>query len=500
MVKRASAVALLTILVRLPTLWEPRWYSDEGTFTTVAWVHSLGVPLYSGVFDINPPGIYWLYGALLRAGADQHHFVVQAALLIAVLVSVLCVFSIAANWYGSNVALAAALLAAVALSLPTLDGDLLNIEIAALPFFLAAFVMSLKTGTLSAVLAGIFAGCALIIRPSFVLDSLAILVVLSAGFTTARRTILALLGGVLVVGAALIALASGHSLGPYVSQAMPLQRAYVIWANGGSLSPLILRLTLAVAVAALWYWRAHATSWRPLAVWLPASIAASSITPRELSHYAVEVIPPLAIAIAALIAFGLGRVDGHRPWLRRAATTLGAALGLALLVTTAEAALVLPPREVALMRGTSPPPPFLHNFSYAALPGYYGRWASSVVQDPFRAEAIDAFPGPFAEEAKEAQELGRLTAGSRPTLQVLGDRAWVYFLSRLRPATPYVAMNSAFRLDPGASSRVAESITSQGADFVAVADVPRAEWLEKLEAADYQAVAIAPWPTYRAPF
>jgi hypothetical protein len=500
MIKRASAVALLTILVRLPTLWEPRWYSDEGTFTTVAWVHSLGGPLYSGVFDINPPGIYWLYGVLLRAGADQHHFVVQAALLIAVLVSALCIFWIASPWFGPNVGMGAAVLAAAGLSLPTLDGDLLNIEIAALPFFLAALLMSLKKGTLPAVLAGMLAGCALLIRPSFVLDSLAILVVLSAGFTSARRVILALLGAVLVVGAAVIALASGNALGPYVSQAMPLQRAYVMWANGGSFSPLILRLAIALAVAVLWYRRAHGANWRPLAVWLPASVAASSITPRELSHYAVEVIPPLAIAIAALIAFGLGRVDGHRRLPRLAATTLGAALGLGLLVTAAEAVLVLPPREVALMRGTSPPPPFLHNFSYGALPGYYGRWASSVVQHPFRAEAIDGFPGPFAEEAKEAQQLDRLTAGSRPTLQVLGDRAWVYVLSRLRPATPYIAMNSAFRLDPSASSRVAESITSREADFVAVADVPRAEWLGKLEAAHYEPVPTAPWPTYRAPF
>ncbi len=484
------------VLVRLPTLWEPRWYSDEGTFTTVAWVHSLGRPLYSGVFDINPPGIYWLYGALLRLGGEQHHVVIQAALLIAVLVSVLCVYGIGSTWFGSRVGVAAAGLAAVGLSLPTLDGDLLNIEIAALPFFLTALLLATRSSAGTAFAVGIFGACALLIRPSYALDSIAILALIWMSPGRGRRMLLAVAGGALVLAAAAAALAIGDALPAYLGEAMPLQRAYVVWANGGSLFPLAIRLAIALGVAALWFWPVRRKPWAPLAIWLPASIAAASITPRELSHYSVEVLPPAALAIALALSSGLVRLSPHHRRQRRLALIGAFPLALVAMVMTAEAALIIPPREVALLDGTSAPPPFLHNFSYPDLPAYYARWATWAVQHPLRSQPLDGFPGPFGDEQAEAVMLDRVARGATPHLQVLGDRAWVYFLSRLPPASPYVAMNSAFRLDPSATRIVAESLSHHRAGLVSMADVPDGDWLPLLQAANYQQVASAPWPTY----
>ena len=70
-------IAVGTILFRLPSLSEPRWYFDEGVFTTVAWATSKGLPLYARVYDLQPPGIYWLYQLILALGAGEHHFVTQ---------------------------------------------------------------------------------------------------------------------------------------------------------------------------------------------------------------------------------------------------------------------------------------------------------------------------------------------------------------------------------------------------------------------------------------
>jgi hypothetical protein len=495
-IKRVFLLAASVVFIRLPTLWEPRWYSDEGTFTTAAWVHSLGVPLYSGVFDINPPGIYWLYGALLRMGAAQHHVVVQTALLLAVLVSVLCLFGIASTWFGSNIAMGAALLAAVGLSLPTLDGDLLNIEMAALPFFLAGLLMAVQKGNVAALFAGIFTGCALLIRPSYTLESFAVLVVLLTGAQSIRRIMFAVVGGLAVLAAALITMAADNSLLPYVSQVMPVQRAYVIWANGGSLAPLGLRFVIALLIVILWFHSVRRVRWRPLAIWLPASLVAGSITPRELSHYAVEVIPPVAIGISLLIAVTLRGLPGYNRRLRLASLAVAIPLGVALLVLAAEASLILPAREVAALRGTPAPPPFLHNFSYASLPGYYARWAGWVVLHPFQAQDPGGFPGPFREEEAEARLLDQLAGGSTSKIQVLGDRSWVYFLGRLRPATPYVAMNSAFRLVDGGDAAVQDALRNQNADFVALADVPPADWLQLLQSSGYQQIASIPWKTY----
>ena len=90
-------LAPAVVALRLPTLSEPRWYSDEGTFTTVAWLLGSGRRLYRDAFDNSPPGIYWIYRGLLAAGGTASHVAVQAALLLAGMVSVLLTYLIATN-------------------------------------------------------------------------------------------------------------------------------------------------------------------------------------------------------------------------------------------------------------------------------------------------------------------------------------------------------------------------------------------------------------------
>jgi hypothetical protein len=111
---------------------------------------------------------------------------------------------------------------------------------------------------------------------------------------------------------------------------------------------------------------------------------------------------------------------------------------------------------------------------------------------------VNGFPGPFPQEEMEAAVLDRLAAGSSVRIQVLGDRAWVYFLSRLPPATRYIAMNSGYRLVPNASTPIADALANHHAQLVAVADIPKADWIPKLESAGYRIVAVQPWPTYSA--
>src|SRR2546421_2777978 len=240
--KPAVMLATAVIAMRLPSLWEPRWYSDEGTFTTMAWLHSQGFALYTGAFDTSPPGIYWLYEILLRAGADRHHIVVQLALLIAVLAAVECVYSLTRKWFGASVATVAAVLCAAGLSLPTLDGDLLNVEIAALPFFLGAMVAANHERARWAFVTGLLAAAALLIRPSYAVDCLAVLFLLISQRYPIRRVALAVTGGVLVIAGAVLLLAVGHSLTEYFADVSPVQRAYLLSANGGSVLPLALRV------------------------------------------------------------------------------------------------------------------------------------------------------------------------------------------------------------------------------------------------------------------
>ena len=172
-VRLALVVGLL--LVRLPTLTEPQWFSDDGTFTVVGMQIAAGKPLYAAVYDNSPPGIYWLYRVMLAQGLREHHFVVQVAATIAVVASALLTFEIACRLLPRWVAATAAAVCGLVLSIPTLGGDLLNVELAGLPFFLGAIALALVGRDSAVAGAGFMLGVALVFRPSFAVDALTLL-------------------------------------------------------------------------------------------------------------------------------------------------------------------------------------------------------------------------------------------------------------------------------------------------------------------------------------
>ena len=54
----------LFFILRLPSLFEPLWYGDEGIYQVVGNSINHGKLLYSQIFDNKPPFLYWLYAIL----------------------------------------------------------------------------------------------------------------------------------------------------------------------------------------------------------------------------------------------------------------------------------------------------------------------------------------------------------------------------------------------------------------------------------------------------
>jgi len=91
-------LVLLVVLIRVPSFFEPRWYSDEGFFTTVAWVTARGVPLYSGIYDNQPPVIFWLFRLTQALGSIEHHSVVQLTATAAVIAAGVLTFEVSRRY------------------------------------------------------------------------------------------------------------------------------------------------------------------------------------------------------------------------------------------------------------------------------------------------------------------------------------------------------------------------------------------------------------------
>jgi hypothetical protein len=477
-------IAAGTMLIRVPSVFEPRWYFDDGVFTTVAWAMSKGLPLYARVYDLQPPGIYWLYQLMLTYGGGEHPFVMQLVATLLVVASAVLTFEISRRFMSLRPAALAGALTGFVLSIPTLDGDLLNVEIAGLPFFLLSFLLAFTRRWLVIFASGVLLGLAIVMRPSFALDSLVLLIPLLGTGRKALRVMVAGAG----LAAALLMIVFGlwvqGSLDAYITITVPADHLYAVGANGGTFTPLFVRLAVLAAISVAWLAMARSLRSRLIAIWLPASLAGASLTPLEFTHYVHEAIPALAFAIALV-------VDGFRwRWFVAPAAALA-------LVVCAEAALILPAQQTALTQSKPPPRPFLHNIGYQNLPSYYANWLAFASGAKSESQYEQWFTDASRQDAEVALLL-RLAGSSSPSLQILGNRAWIYEESGLLPATRYVAgtCSSSCNVAPEAAD-LHSSLSNGCADLVvAVGQLP--DWQADLAAGGYVAVSGAPWPTFQS--
>ena len=246
---------------------------------------------------------------------------------------------------------------------------------------------------------------------------------------------------------------------------------------------MFLRLAVLGAISVICLTRAKSERGRLLAVWLPASLAGSTLTPLEYTHFFHEATPALAFGIAL-------RVSGFR---RRWFVAPQAALAL---VIFAEALLILPAQQTAVMQSRIPPLPLKHNFGYWDLPAYYGNWFAFASGASSKSQYEQWFNEVGRREAESALLRG-LARSSSDRLVVLGGQPWLYVESGLLPATRYVAVCSSSCIVPSEVEDVRHSLRSGCADLVvAVGQLPF--WQGDLEAGGYVAVEGAPWPTFRS--
>jgi 4-amino-4-deoxy-L-arabinose transferase-like glycosyltransferase len=315
---QASAVwvpAALTLVVafalRYPSLFEPRWYGDEGIFAAIAENLRAGRMLYAEAWDNKPPGIFVTYAvtqALFGSGVMPIHAVVT----VAVLATQAAVMAIAFRLYGGWHAVAAGALFSLLMCTPIIEGTLAMTEtFMILPVTLGALVFvyaqrldeARRTGW--HVACGVLLSIAIAYKQVAVFDAAAIALMLWLTSIDRVRAVGALVIGV-AVPQALVALlfvtmgafgeywyAVAGSLGLYTEigpQVHPLARfaGYV---------PAL--------VAAAWLMRRRQLGWRvdvrlfPV-LWLGFAIAGSTSSSFAFPHYLQQAAPAAALVAAGM--------------------------------------------------------------------------------------------------------------------------------------------------------------------------------------------------------
>jgi hypothetical protein len=472
-----AVFAAVFVVARVPSVLEPSWYSDEGTYADVGYAIAHGASLYKGVWDNKPPGIYWLAALIVSvAGPSAAAFHVVLAVFYAA--GAAGIFVLANRLGGRQTAVVAVLIFIGLTALPTLDGALFNAEpLGSVLCIGAALLMTANSDrTAPALGAGVLVGIACMFKSVFVFDvaAMALIPVWSAraagqALRCAIPRVAALIGGAAVaVGSAVLAVGLTGSLGGLVDVLVHQDVSYVQRSTGaggliahadrgdfvaGTLAAVI-RVGLPLVIGAVACWRTSGKGRMVAAIvgwWLACDLAGAVVSARGFPHYAQQLLGSISIA-AALLAVELWR---HRPSHRVLAVAVVGALWPLLVLTS-----YAPGAGLALASGEPLPP--LHNDTFPIR--HLGTYYRVSIERLAGSAGTSAYTGLFPVDLNRmnaAIDLIRQNSNPSQPVFVWGAMHWVYARSGRVPAGRYVSLNSAYTADPHAEQRLVGDLTAR---------------------------------------
>jgi len=123
-------------LLRLPSLFEPYWYGDEGIYETIGLAITKGRILYTEIWDNKPPLLYYTYALV-----HSNQFFVRCLSLIVGAASVVVFFLLARKLFVNRLAIGVATgVFTLLFGVPSFEGNIANAEnFMLLPIIISGF-------------------------------------------------------------------------------------------------------------------------------------------------------------------------------------------------------------------------------------------------------------------------------------------------------------------------------------------------------------------------
>ena len=404
----------------------------------------------------------------------------------------LCVASIARRLGGAGVGAIAALSYVVVASLPTLDGDLFNAELFGATFVAGAIAIVLHSSSLRwLIVAGALAGLALLFKGVFAADLMVVMGIAAIVSIPRPRTAIAnssaVLGGwTIVTAAAALALYEQGALGAAIAVVARSDVGYVAAYGSQGFAGIagamltaaraLIPVGAAAGVAAAFVMRRRLAA-AALAWWLGWDVASSMLSGRGFPHYVQQAEPAICVALA---------VAASAAWRRYGQKEMFAAATVAAAVITCLLVLVVPPAELSLAQGRGLVGLKVDSVPVRLLPAYYVDGYHRLL-DPSAAPAFDRlFPANLTLQRTAVSEIDSHSApGDR--VYVWGWIPWIYTLSNRTPAGRFVALDSAYYVEPSAQGTLLHDLEAHPPEALIVdtCTTPRA-LLDFLRLHNYQ--------------
>lgn len=422
--KRNKFIILLLFIVfilRLPSLFEPYWYGDEGVYLTVGLAIRKGFLLYRDIFDNKTPLIY-----LLTAAANGTIFWFRLFLLSSVLTTIYFFYRLSQKLMPKNDRAAKIATGIFALLTTTrwLEGNIANAELfILLPVILGFYFFFSKDKQRNFwhnFSLGLLLGLGLLFKAPALFDfaALGVFLVLfqeKKFFSFGRREIALVAGYLLPLFLTSLFFWFRGIFGLFFQTCFVQTMGYLSsWETGIHTFSLtdLLRADLALkgllVLALLVLFLSLKKKLNNLVLfsflWFTFTLLAATLSGRPYPHYLVPVIPPFSLIVSSF-------------WLKKNKITNLLSLGLILLLGL----------TIARYRF----------WSYPTL-SYY----QNFLLFAFQQKSKDDYFSYFDNKIPQIYSLAKLISESsfpEERIFVWADEPYLYALSRRLPATPYVA-------------------------------------------------------------
>lgn len=320
-------LVLFTILIRIPTIFEPYWYGDEGIYLVLGQMMQRGAILYRDIWDNKPPLLYIIYAispTLLWAKFT-------AMIFVAGTVGVIFYF-LAEIFKKQRFALALAFIGAtvsgILFSLPILEGTIANAELYfTLPIVLGGMLVwkmsETKPTAIKLGVVGFLVFIAFLFKVPALFDFLAfgffgfILIVASVPkrqfvkqliLRTVKIFSIPVIEFLILLGVVLGYFRFNNALGDFLTASF-FQNATYVAVDAGPLAklsnPLIVHgvelMVFSIIMATLFLKKRIAKELLFLSLWLGFSLYGTLLSNRPYLHYLLQIVPPTVILFTYLV-------------------------------------------------------------------------------------------------------------------------------------------------------------------------------------------------------
>jgi 4-amino-4-deoxy-L-arabinose transferase-like glycosyltransferase len=322
-------ISLLFFFLRLPSIIEPNWYSDEGIYQIIGMAINNGSFLYSDIWENKPPLLYLVY-ALFQG--DQ--FGTRVASLIVGLFSVWLFFYLSQKLFDKiRISIITTSIFAILFATPFIEGNIANAENFMLLPIIAAGLLIYKSKdqrpkTKDLLIAGFLLGIAFLFKIVAVFDFAAFLIfffITSTPQPLRRRNkrlsslmglqikreivikIFALLLGFLVpLLITMLYFSFNHALTDFIRAAFFSNLDYVGYANKFIIPQgfLILKLLLlGVFVSFVMIKREEFSKTTVFVlIWIAFSVFNALFSQRSYTHYLLVILPSFCLLIGLMLS------------------------------------------------------------------------------------------------------------------------------------------------------------------------------------------------------